>query len=149
MKPWLPPGMPQGLPQGLPGMPPGLPQGDVVALLPCGGTYKAGLYHLGEVTVHGTRSGRIPKPFTPAPPGKAVPEDLVNQAAFLVFDSKCHEALPAGVKSQFTLAAKRRASSAEIWLRLQGQEIPAARPSTPADDVLEPDGIVETGGDHP
>jgi len=50
--------------------PPGLPQGDVVALLPCGGTYKAGLYHLGEVTVHGTRSGRVPKPFTPRRPAR-------------------------------------------------------------------------------
>jgi len=73
----------------------------------------------------------------------------VNQAAFLVFDSKCHDALPAGVKSQFTLAAKRRSSAAEIWLRLQGQEAPASRPQAPSDDVLEADGIVETGGDHP
>lgn len=73
----------------MPDAPPPPETNDVVLYLGCNNHYKAGLYHLSDLTVpvYGPNNNKYPKPFQP----KASTElaELSHGAAFAVLDPKC------------------------------------------------------------
>lgn len=112
--------------------------GELVAMLPCGGAYKPGLYHLRDLNQQGKRRVGIPKPQRPLPDGRAVPADALAEVSAVFLDTKCHDALPGEVRGQFTHAAKRRNTTSEIWVRASAPEPTRVTPAGADDDIEDP-----------
>jgi hypothetical protein len=105
---------------------------DLVGVFGCKGAFARGVYHLGQlnVPVRGPRRS-YPPPVRKADTGKAISPELVADAAFLVVDPKCTDAVSGALRERFVLAAKRK-GGAELWLRKTGVTVaPGEAPTTP------------------
>lgn len=106
----------------MPDEPPPDEPNDVVAVLTCGNTPRAGLYHLPalHVPVFGPKKNQYPAPYKAANADKSGDADLVAAASFLVAEPKCRE-LPAGVHESFERAAAHK--EREYWVRVRNTPV--------------------------
>jgi len=100
------------------------PFDDDVLVLGCRGGFGSGLFKVEDLRIRpvGPQSQRYPKPRKRAADAKAA-LGMIREAGFVARDPACGSAVPAPVRSGFTLASKRgrmsgsRMPQYEVWLR--------------------------------
>lgn len=115
------------------------PFAGTVAWLGCNESFRDGLYELADLNVplFVTKPRPLPPPRVPGPPRGASAQALVDAAAFVVLDRRCHKTPPAALQTAFTLAVKRkepirRRPTWEYYIRTSGDIAPPPSPAAPA-----------------